>query len=611
MNDDIFLEPQKSYKQLSEINDKEIDEVFNNLVEKSEINIEANRETVKKINQVQAKIDEKTTYINKKSSFKSILIALCVIFIIASIITMFYGYAHNGMFLYYLIPGLIIGLAIFFIVLTNKKINPLIKEANKIIDKSKIEKEELIKIGYSQTKPLSDLFDWNISNKIFTKTIPLIKLDDSFSVEQYQYLHDKYGFVEDKSKDTSTLFVQSGTILGNPFIIKRDLKQNWIDQIYTGSIVIHWTTTTFDEKGNVHVHHHTQKLTASIKKPMPNYYKKTTLIYGNEAAPNLTFFRTPQKLNFRNQKDEDRYLKNFDKKLDKLTQDAISKGKKFQRMSNTKFEAYFNALDRNNDVEFRLLFTPLGQKNMLHLLQSKEPFGDDFSFKKNKKLNSISSEHSQYFDYSGDPTHYSSYSYDEIAKQFKEYNKKYFEYLFYDFCPLMSIPLYQRNKARRYIYGDEYETNVTSYETEVLANSYDPAMFRHPESATKVILKREFVEKENGTDYDKIHAYSFKSVPRVEYVSVFGGDGEFHLVPVHWDEYLPIQKSSVLGIQNCNTSRQRFDNCYRNGALDSFLSLCKNRNGIIYQRGIISLLNNKQKFDGKALNNLLDKNKED
>ena len=610
MNDNIFLEPQKSYKQLSEINENEIQTFFNDLLEKSQINTEENKETVKQINAEQTKIDAQITFINKKRGLKGFLIGLCVVALIVSALFILYGVATSGMFLFYLIPGLVIALAIFFIIFIRKKFNPLIKNANVLLAKAKENKEKLIKTAYGQVQPLLDLFDWNMSNKIFTKTIPLIVLDDSFTMEQYQFLHDKYGFVEDKSKDTSTLFVQSGTILGNPFIIKRDLKQSWRNQIYTGSLVIHWTTVSYDSEGHSHVHHHTQTLHASVSKPVPDYNTRTTLVYGNEAAPNLSFSRTPQKLSFSNQRQEDRFLNKFSKKLDKLTQDAISKDKKFQRMSNTKFEAYFNALDRDNDLEFRLLFTPLAQKNMLSLLQSTEPFGDDFLFKKNKKLNSIRSDHSQFFDYSGDPNNYNSYSYEEIYLKFKEYNKKYFKYLFYDFCPLMSIPLYQQHKAAKYIYGDDYESNITSYETEVLANSYDPALFKNPESVTQVILKREFLEKDNGTDYDKIHAYSFKSEPRVDYVSVLGGDGEFHLVPVPWDEYLPVQKTTTFNVQNCNTTRQRFDNCYRNGLLDSFLSLCKNRNGIMYQRGIISLLGNKQKFDGKALNNLLD-NKED
>jgi len=611
MNEDLFLEPQKSYKQLSEINEKEICDFFDDLVEKSGINVEENRATVKKIDETQQEIDDQSKILNQKRGSISLVTTLCVIGIIGSIIAILVGIYQEGNFLFYLIPGLIIAACIFFMIFIRKKLNPIINAAEESLSKLQKQKQELIKEAYAQTKPLCDLFDWNMSNKLFTKTIPIINLDDYFNMGQYQFLHDRYGFDEDRSTDTSTLFVQSGTILGNPFVIKRDLNQSWVEQKYTGSLTIYWTTTSFDSEGHVHTHHHSETLYASVYKPMPNYYTNTTLIYGNEAAPDLSFSRHPTRLSFSSEKEEDKYMRKLDKKLDEMTAEATKTGRKFTRMSNTDFEGYFNALDRDNPVQFRLLFTPLAQLNFLKLLKAKDtPFGDDFTFIKVKKLNAISSGHSQTFDYSGDPSHYNSYNFDEIENQFKEYNKTYFKYLYYDFVPLMSIPLYQQTKTREYIYGQDYDTNITSYETEVLANSYDPAIFKHPKTATQVILKREFVEKEDGTDYDRIHAYSYRVERRVEYVSTLGGDGEFHMVPVPWDEYLPVEKTTDFSVQSCNTSRQRFDNCYRNGALDSFLSLCKNGNGIMYQRGILSLLN-KQKFDGKALNNLLDKEKED
>ena len=52
----------------------------------------------------------------------------------------------------------------------------------------------------------------------------------------------------------------------------------------------------------------------------------------------------------------------------------------FTEMGNAKFDALFGAVDRNNEVEFRVLFTPLAQKNMLDLLTDKNHYGDDFYF---------------------------------------------------------------------------------------------------------------------------------------------------------------------------------------------------------------------------------------
>ena len=91
MNDDIFLEPQKSYKQLSEINENEIQTFFNDLLEKSQINTEENKETVKQINAEQTKIDAQITFINKKRGLKGFLIGLCVVALIVSALFILYG----------------------------------------------------------------------------------------------------------------------------------------------------------------------------------------------------------------------------------------------------------------------------------------------------------------------------------------------------------------------------------------------------------------------------------------------------------------------------------------------------------------------------------------
>ena len=78
-----------------------------------------------------------------------------------------------------------------------------------------------------------------------------------------------------------------------------------------------------------------------------------------------------------------------------MVEKSIKSGKKaFNRLPNEEFEALFMALDRDNEVEFRLLFTPLAQKNMISILRAKNVgFGDDFIFKKRKELNYIKSMH--------------------------------------------------------------------------------------------------------------------------------------------------------------------------------------------------------------------------
>ena len=63
-------------------------------------------------------------------------------------------------------------------------------------------------------------------------------------------------------------------------------------------------------------------------------------------------------------------------------------------MGNSEFEVLFGATNRNNEVQFRLLFTPLAQKQLLGLMKDKEiAFGDDFNFIKRNKINIIIPDH--------------------------------------------------------------------------------------------------------------------------------------------------------------------------------------------------------------------------
>ena len=43
-------------------------------------------------------------------------------------------------------------------------------------------------------------------------------------------------------------------------------------------------------------------------------------------------------------------------------------------------------------------------------------------------------------------------------------------------------------------------------------------------------------------------ACGYRGEDRLDYVSVFGGDGEWHEVPVEWVEYLPVERTSPMTV---------------------------------------------------------------
>ena len=469
----------------------------------------------------------------------------------------------------------------------NKKIQALADRVAKLQEKE----NEILQEARNMMEPLNRDYDWNAPAKIFDDAFSLVKFDQYFDQNKFYYLRNKYGF-QDNEDNISSIYVQSGSILGNPFIVERNRVREIRDHTYTGSITIHWTTVSGSGKNRT-VHHHTQTLTASIVKPRPEYFTETWLVYGNEAAPRLSFSRSPCPASSYDEKKLKKYVENFEKDFDKKIKNANYSDKPKTMMSNTEFEALWGATNRDNDVEFRLLFTPLAQKNLIDLVKH-SPFGDDFRFIKNKELNYIMSAHMQNADIDTNPEVFRNYDHDAARKFFVDYVDRYFAAFYFDLAPLMSIPLYQMHQSFENIFKGTVDPNVTSFESEMIANHFDQALFRHPDSDTEAILKRSVIKK-NGKlgDLVNIHAHSYKAIPHVEYITKMGGDGLPHDIPVTWYEYIELEQVTPLAVQTCHASEKKFRNGIQNQALQDFLSRLDKRGIIIYQRGLISFfLNN-------------------
>ena len=578
---------------------------FDGLVNKNNIDINANGLTVKELNNYRAKIKAATDKLNGKRGLKVFLIVLTVLFFLGAVITTVVAVMNFVWWLLLIIFGLI-GAGVGFIFLI-KRLGKSIKEGEGVLAKLQKRADELLGEARGQMQALNDDYDWNIPAKIFSDTIPLIQMDQYFDQKKFYYLKKKYGFLENE-ENISSLFVQSGSILGNPFMLERNFVREIRPHTYTGTLTIHWTTVVGSGK-NRHVVHHTQTLIATVVKPRPEYFDETWLVYGNEAAPRLSFSRTPCAASSYDEKHIKKYVEGFEKDLEKKTKKSSLSNKPFTMMANSEFEALFNATNRDNDVEFRLLFTPLAQKNVLNLLKDKTVgYGDDFEFVKAKELNFVKSAHMQRQEIDGDPEHFKNYDYEAARKYFINYIDNYFKAFYFNLAPLLSIPLYQQHMAFEEIFKGTVDPNLTSFETEVMANRFDQSEFKHEDSSTPAILKREFIRR-NGDNGDmvNIHAHSYKAIPHTDFITKMGGDGLPHQVPVTWYEYKPLEKVTPMAVQECHTTQKKFAYNIQNQALRDFLSRLSEKGIIIYQKGLISFLprNGVSSYDGNELNNYL------
>lgn len=602
-----LTEPIKAYNYfLKEAYHNNATTFFDKLVEQNKVDIEENRITVVKIKTQTAKINKAENSLGKKKFLKGFFIFLIVACFIAATIFGVVAYnTKNYWYLFITAGGISGGVGLIF---AAKAVGKKIKEMQTALDKLIQEKEVLLREAYSQMKTLNDSYDWNIPSKILTETTPLIQMDEYFDQAKFYNLKKKYGFKENDEPNISSVFVQSGSILGNPFILERNYVSQMVDHTYSGTKTIVWTTVEGFGK-NRRVVTHSQTLVAYVTKPAAEYFYETWLVYGNEAAPKLSFSREPSNANKMDEKQIDHFAKDFERDLQKKMEKMPLSDDPFTMMSNAEFEALFNAVNRDDDVEFRLLFTPLAQKNMLELIKSKVPYGDDFYFIKSKGLNYIKSKHAQNDDLDADPSKFVQYDYDFARQNFINYCDNYFTSFYFNLAPLLCIPLYQQHMAFEEIFKGTLDANLTSFETEVMANRFDQSNFKHSLSDTPATLKRHFVKKNGLSDIVNIHAYSYQKVPHTTYVSQFGGDGRSHEIPVNWFEYVPLEQVTPFALQECHTTQKKFLKNISNQGLANFLSRISEQNMLVYSKGLVSLLlkTASPDYDANELNKYLQK----
>ncbi len=571
--DDAILEPLKAYKtQFEKQFSDNTDAMLDDMVVRSGINVAENRATARAYRAELAIAKKIADKLSSHRSLNGFFIFLTVAGFIAAAIGIYLLVVGNT-----LVGALCvgIGLAVAGVMLgiIFGVMRPKIKDFEKKQAKHLEKADALLDKCNRQMAPFNCLFDTNMTKKLIEKTVPLLEIDDNFSMRRYDYLSGKYGFPIDAPQNRSTIGILTGEILGNPFVVDRELVSYMGTETYWGHLVISWTTTYTDSEGNVHTQTHTQTLTASVTKPMPRFTKETRLIYGNEAAPDLSFTHKPSHAEDMSENQLERHVKRGAKKLRKKQDKALKNGESnFTEMGNEEFDVLFGATDRTNEVQFRLLFTPLAQKNMLDIMKDADGFGDDFHFAKRGSLNYIVSEHSAQWDMDTQPSKFYSYDIDIARANFVSFNRQYFRSLYFDFAPLLSIPLYQQMKPHEYIYKDVYGRNYTAYEAEYMANAIGQASFAHPLSATESILKTAIIGRDGASDHLEVTAYSYRTEQRVDFVPVLGLDGALHSVPVPWQEYIPIENRSTVKLKELGLSGREFESKRASSPLGDLLS---------------------------------------
>lgn len=530
MTEDIY-EPVDRYRdEFRERFARHTADLFESLVRDSGVDERANADTVRRLRELETAVAEAKT---SNGWWKAARIAAVVV----GAGCLVAAFAQD---LYWLLL-----VTVACAVLVVRKLNPKISDVTARLAELEGARDAQLQKAWGEMAPLNRLYRWEFFAQLVQRTVPRIEFDPYFSDGRLAELRESFGWNDDFNDDRSVLFAHSGVLNGNPFVVARTL-QHWMGQkTYHGTLQISWTerVKNSDGKWTTEVRH--QTLHASVTKPHPEYADRPAVIYGNEAAPDLTFSRAPSSLSGL----EDGLFNNWRKRRAVKALEAKSRdltdGKHFTVMANTEFDALFGATDRDHEVQFRLLFTPLAQQEMLKVLKDQEVgFGDNFHFLKQHRLNVVVPGHLAGEDISGDPALFARY---ELADARQVFNATYnglFRSLYFALAPLLTVPLYQQHRSHADIYRDVHTRRSNFWEHESIANYFGEHRFQHAASITRNLLKTRATVQADGTQSVEVTAHGYRGVERVDYVPVRGGDGRVHNVPVHWIEHHPVRRSS-------------------------------------------------------------------
>ncbi|MBQ8720494.1 MAG: hypothetical protein IJY65_05625 [Clostridia bacterium] len=557
--DGLILEPLKYYTTVArEKHKSNLASHFDSLHSRSGVDAEANRKTVAEYDSECAIL----TKIRKRiSGYKvgfGFLIALAVIGIIAAIVGIYLWVSYDALVGGLTLAGGVVAALVGFLV-AFRVVRPKIRAAEREYDEHFDVAEKLLSEANAQMAPLNALFDNLDTLRLIEKTMPEVKFDLTYSHERERELIEDYDYIDMTDDETSVIDSLSGTLFENPFLFERYLSHVMGEHTYHGTLTISWTEYYRDSKGRSRTRRRTQVLHAQVTKPKPYYFTNTHLGYGSLVSPDLSFSRNESDTDELSERALARRIRRGERKLKKRAAKAISTGGSFQEMANSEFDVLFGAHDRDHEVQFRVMYTPLAQNNTVDLLRSKEGYGDDFNFIKQNRYNIIKSNHAQKWDMNLSAERYRSYSIDIARERFMTFNEEYFKSVFFDFAPLMAVPAYQDEPVHSMKEPRLEKSCYTSYEHEALANAIGESAFEPLGASTRSILKTRIAESSDGTDRVSVTAYSYRAEERVDLIPVLGGDGRMHAVPVPWLEYIPIQRTTDMAVKSLGHTEREFN----------------------------------------------------
>jgi len=569
--------PLEAYRdKFSPVHQQQVRELFQTMVDEANIDVEHNQLLTWQITQTTAELDARTKLLNKLRWLRVGAIAGAFLAVAAPFIFNGIVEAQNYTLLPigWVIAGVLAAGLVAFSIRQALKLTSRIQPLRVQNAEDASRRSEYIAEATAGLAPLANTYHWNMLDPIVERTVEGLKLDTYVPISRQDELGIQYGLGQPVGYDSSVTGAQSGTFRGNPFVFLQTINFAMGSKTYRGTLVITWveTETYTDSNGRTRTRPvtRTQTLVAHVTKPFPTYWPDAALFMGTQAVPDLAFTRAPSKLSRLEGKSAERKVNRTVKKLEKRARNTAADNN-YTVMANQDFEALFHAIDRNDEVQFRVLFTPAAQQQMVDLLRDKElgP-GDNFEFVKNGPIITVRPQHliaADLIEIPAPPPD-SSEHWDLAAQAtgFSQRASAQFRTQYFGLAPVLALPLLHEPPSSA---TPQVVSEPSIWEVEATAN-HRLMEFAPPDSITTNILKADPLPSD--PERFQITAMGFRGIERVDFVPTLGGDGRWHPVPVPWVEYLPVQATRSIDVWDGRDNGPRVGENFRRGLYSTIVS---------------------------------------
>ena len=407
-----------------------------------------------------------------------------------------------------IIPGIIL---LVFMIKNRKKLNAEVKTLD-------TKRDDLISKNMRILKPVCDEITTRSTFDLMEKAYPSLKLHDSITDDDF---NDFAPFYLVNQKNVATYSNLHGEVQNHPFLLLTQKRVDMVPKVYTGSTTV--TVHTTDSDG--HPRTETRVVTASITKPFPQFSLPTELVFKSNSMSDLT---CSNEAPLKNEKAVKKFYKKYPKQ---------------RNMENPEFDRLYPFI-RNNEIQFRALFTIFTQEEMvrnaehfkLNNLQFWKEKGPYFEISSNNGLNSQKMNFSGYT--------YLDYNPETIRKSYLDNVNNTLNSLYQFLTPILSCSLLQQE---RYFTKGKKTTNnfkLAQFENHFNTN-FDVIRYLHPSTSSLAYNGiSKFVPLKKGKNYqlNRLVTNSYSSKSLIEYVNVFAY-GQSVNVPVRYDQFYPEQAS--------------------------------------------------------------------